>query len=247
MKTLLKPIFILILSGLFVFTLTAMSSTLPDTTIKTFQFNVDSASKNRAKFDFRVTEAGCIVGQIKTWSSSTGSGPTAQQLALILNESNKTGYYVRNDGSTSTGSPLWISYAVTAQEVSQVGTWSISVVNFTGYGTAAGTLQLETPPTFGPCEFQVALSRVKGQVELSWRHTGQFFRGSFLIERSSNGQTWNVVQTCTIRPSARTTAYTCTDSGLTSGQLYYYRACAVATGSRCGNINLTPTATVKVL
>ena len=225
--------------------LSAAGPASPTVKMQKFQFDIGSTYGDRNKFDFRVTKAGCILGQIKSWSRSGNTGPAAQELDLILNGSDRTGYYARNDGSRSSVSPLWVSYAVSSSEVGQVKTWTISVINFTGRGSATGSINVEFPPTQVPCELKAAVSRTRGRIDLSWRHTGKFFRGAFLVERSTNGANWRVVRACTKKPSSRQTSYSCSDTGLTSGGVYYYRACAVTTGSRCGRTNLTPAITVR--
>lgn len=193
-------------------------------------FQVGSTRGDRYTFDFKVSQAGCVMAKITGWSSSNRSTVPARELALILNGSNRPGYYARNDGPASTNAPLWISYAVSAQDIKSVGTWTVSVVNFTGSGTAQGTLSLEVPPTQIPCEFTALAGRTRGSVNLSWRHTGSSFTGAFLVERSINGLTWSTVKSCTKSTTGAT--YTCSDSGHISGAVYYYRACAIGSSLR---------------
>lgn len=227
---------------LIVITLTisaANSSALPKQQIR-LSFNVGSAYGDRDKFDFQVSKPGCILARVDSWSRSGNSGLAASELALILNGSDRSGYYSRSDGTASNIAPLWLSYAVSSSDVNKVGKWTISIINFTGRGTAKGFISLETPPTRVPCEFQAAVSRTRGQIDLNWRYTGRPFNGLFLVERSTNGRIWYTVPTCTIRPSTRSTSYSCTNTGLTSRTRYFYRACAVASGSQCGGTNVTP-------
>jgi hypothetical protein len=168
---------------------------------------------------------------------------------VIINGSDRTGYYARVDGSVSSVSPLWVSYAVVSTQVSRVKTWTVSVINFTKIGTAKGTLNLKYPPTQMPCELKVAPSRTKGQIDLSWIYTGKSFKGSFLVERSTDGKQWSVVRACkksSPTALAASTSYSCSDTGLKSSTAYYYRACAITSGSKCGTADMTPAISVKV-
>lgn len=72
----------------------------------------------------------------------------------------------------------------------------------------------------------------RGNVELAWNYGGKAFRGTFLVERSTNRTTWAPVTTCGLSYSIRRTSYICTDSKLTSGRGYYYRVCIPAAGSK---------------
>jgi hypothetical protein len=208
-----------------------------------FNFDVGSTFGDRDKFDFKVSESGCVLMQIKSWSRSGSSGSAASQLALILNGSDRTSNYARVDGSTTGIVPLWVSYAITSTQVSRVKTWTISVVNFTKSGTAKGTVYLEYPPTQMPCELKVASSRTKGQINLSWSYTGKSFKGYFLIERSTDGKQWSVVNGCKkSSPTSSTTTpikYSCSETGLKSSTTYYYRACANTSGVKCETTNPT--------
>lgn len=236
----LAPIILLVLA------LSAAGPASPAANFRTFDFNVGSAYGDRDIFRFTINESGCILAQIKPWSRSGTRGLAAEELALILNGSDRTGYYARNDGSASNVMPLWTSFAVSPSEVERVNIWTISVVNFTRRGTARGTIELEYPRTQIPCELIAAASQMRGRIDLSWRYTGRSFSGSFLIERSTNaGRTWNVVRACTESPTT-SSAYSCSDTGLTSGRTYYYRACAITSGSRCKTTNLTPPVMVRV-
>jgi hypothetical protein len=72
----------------------------------------------------------------------------------------------------------------------------------------------------------------RGEIDLRWIYGGKAFRGTFLVERSTNRTTWAPVTGCSLSYSMRTTSYTCTDSKLISRRAYYYRACIPATGSK---------------
>ena len=102
------------------------------------------------------------------------------------------------------------------------------------------------PSDWAPCQLTATASSFrKGGVNLSWRSNGIPFRGSFLVERSTNWRTWSVISTCQRTPTTATSYY-CSDTGLISGATYYYRACAVSSGVRCGRVNLTPVTSVTV-
>lgn len=214
----------------------------PHTASKSFNFDIGTTYSATDKFDLpKISEGGCILAQITSWSRSGNSGSPTSELALILTSTDIQGYYARADGKA----PLWISYAIATKDAERVKTWSISVANFTKAGTASGTLLVEYPATQIPCELKAAVSRTKGQVDITWKHTGKTFRGSFLVERSTDSKSWKVVSACT--KSATASSYSCSEKGLTSGRLYYYRACAVAAEAKlCGKENLTPPVSVKL-
>jgi hypothetical protein len=215
-----------------------------------FIFGLGAAYGDGQKFNLKVSEAGCILAQITSWSRLGTSGSAASQLAVIINGSDRTGYYARADGRVSSVSPLWVSYAIAPTQVNRVQTWTVSVFNFTKIGTARGMLNVKYPPTKMPCELKVAPSRTKGQIDLSWIYTGRSFKGSFLVERSSDGTRWSVVSACRISSpttSAASTSYSCSDTyaGLKSTTTYYYRACAITSGSKCETADVTPAISVK--
>jgi hypothetical protein len=210
-----------------------------------FSFDVSSAYSNKDAFKVPVTQAGCVLAQIKSWSPSSSRDTAASRLALMINGSDRTTAYAQQHGSASTIQPLWTSYAVAAADIKRVKTWTVSVSNFTRSGTAKGTVTVEYPPTRTPCELKVTASRTKGRVDLNWRYTGSSFRGFFLLERSSDGRTWSVVKGCTTSPTTKVTTYTCADTNLTSKTLYYYRACAISSGSKCGTTEATPAISVR--
>lgn len=123
-------------------TLIAAGPASPAASLQTFSFNVGSTFGDRDEFTFQINQAGCIVAEIRSWSRSGTRGSAAGQLALILNGSDRTGYYARHDGAA----PLRLSYFVSSSEVRRVRTWTISVVNFTKKGTAKGMINLVYPP-----------------------------------------------------------------------------------------------------
>jgi len=215
--------------------------------LQRYSFNIGSDYGNSQSFPFSVKEAGCILAQIKSWEPAETNTAAAEELALTLADADNPGYYARNDGGFSSLLPLWTSYAVSASEVTEVKVWEVSVSNYTkSGGTAKGMIILEMPPTQIPCELKAAIPRSKkGQIDLSWRYTGKRFNGSFLVERLIDGTSqWEVVSACTKRTTS--TDYSCSDTGLTRGDRYYYRACAVtSTSSECGRTNLTPPVSVR--
>lgn len=233
-----------ILSGL---TLIAADSNAPATTRDSFRFNLSSDyGDSDTSADFIVTQAGCILAQIPSWTAS-GSTQKAEELSLALYGPDPSGYYTRSDGSASSIVPLWTSYAVKSSEVGLRNKWRISVFNFSKIGTAQGTASLEYPPTQMPCEFRAAIprDRTSGKVVLSWRYTGMSFRDKFLVERSTNGRQWGVVRSCTKEFSSQSDDYVCADNGLTSGATYYYRACTTP-NTNCTGINATTTPSVSI-
>ena len=220
--------------------LSAAGPTLLIVDNKPFEVGPTRGDRDPLKID--IAQAGCILARVYPWPPST-QGSTAVKLALILNGSDIKGYYARSDGDTADTLPLWTSYAVSPSQVTEVEEWTLSIVNFTEGGEAQGTIRLEFPPTQVPCELKATVPQTRGQIDLSWRYTGNPFKGFFLIERSTDNRTWSLIRACTQAPS-RSTSYACSDTG-TSGTRYYYRVCAVTSGSRCGTTNLTPPVSVR--
>lgn len=215
----------------------------PPATKKSFTFDVGSAFGDSDNFSFTVTAAGCILAQVRPWAASTSGGTPASQLSLSLVGSDRSTYSQAN-GAASSVLPLWISFAASSSDVSKVKSWTISIGNFTRSGTARGTIDLEYPSTQAPCELKAAVSRTRGRVDLSWRYTAKAFKGSFFVERSTDGRTWGVVRACTKSPTS--VSYSCFDTNLRSGTRYYFRACAVTLGAKCGTTNVTPAVSVKL-
>jgi hypothetical protein len=216
----------------------------PTATPAIIPFSVGSDyGDSSSPYTFKVSQTGCILAQISDWSPIKTGGTPAKELALILNGSDRNGYYARSDGSASPGLPLWISYAVLPNDLNRINTWTISVFNLSGSGTAKGVIQLDSPSTRVPCELMAAISlKNKGTIDLSWRYTGPESTGFFLVERSETGRplSWVSITPCR-KPITASSDYICSDSGLTSGTRYYYRACWVASRtSSCGNADITP-------
>ncbi|MCB0209821.1 MAG: hypothetical protein KDJ52_10840 [Anaerolineae bacterium] len=113
-----------------------------------------------------------------------------------------------------------------------------TALSIAGYGAYS---QPPCPSTRPLCDFTGTVSRTtRGKVDLSWRYTESVSQGVFLIERSTDGQTWNLVITCKQSPTTAT-SYFCSDLGLRSGTTYYYRACTEKSliGTRCSPFNVT--------
>jgi hypothetical protein len=86
--------------------------------------------------------------------------------------------------------------------------------------------------TNGITNFRATAGTQRSQIKLAWTYTGKAFRGTFLVQRSNNRTTWAPITTCSLSYSSRTTAYSCTDTKLTSGRSYFYRVCIPTTGSK---------------
>ena len=102
-------------------------------TADTYPFSVSSTFGDCDIFDFTVNDIGTINGEA-TWTGN------AANLALILNGPGQVSYYAREDGT----SPLSLSYAVTAADLSKGTAWRLSIVNFGG-GDATGTVAITHP------------------------------------------------------------------------------------------------------
>jgi hypothetical protein len=200
-----------------------------------------SATTTSQKSSVSVPQAGCVVAQIKSWSAATTGTTAAAQLTLSITVGRRITQTV---GSATSLVPLWTSLAFTSSDLSSVksGTVTVSMASVRSR-SARGTVWIEFPPTQTPCEFKALPSTTRGRVNLSWRYTGNAFKGSFVVQRSSDGRTWSAVSACT--RSASSTSYSCTDTGLTSARTYYYRACAVTSGTTCGTASVTPPLSVN--
>lgn len=212
----------------------------PDATTSS-SFSLSSTTTGQ-KFSVAVSEAGCIVAQIKSWSAATTGTTAATQLTLNVAVSRRSS---RTSGSATSLVPLWTSLALTSSDLSGVrssGTITVSMLPSRS-SSARGTLWIEYPPSQTPCEFKALTSTTRGRVNLSWRYTGRSFKGSFLVQRSSDGRMWSAVSACA--RSASSDSYTCTDTGLTSARTYYYRACAVSSGTTCSSTAVTPPLSVR--
>jgi hypothetical protein len=217
-------------------------------TVQRYPFTLGSDYGASQSFQFSVREAGCVLARIEDWESLGTNTTPAEELALALADANSSSYYARNDGGFSELLPLWVSYAISSAEVNTIKAWKVSVSNYTkGGSTATGTLIVEIPPNQMPCEFRGAIPRLKkGQIDLSWRYTGKPFKGSFMVERLTQGASqWQVVSACTQFPTSKDD-FSCADTKVTSGIRYYYRACAAMLASiKCGLTNLTPPVSVR--
>lgn len=206
-------------------------------------FEVGAAFGERDAFSFEAGETGCILAWISLWEPSNSGENKADQLALILNGSDREKAYARVDGTASSALPLQLSYAVSSRDADRVNTWTISVVNFTERGTAQGKIRIEYPPADIPCEFR-AVSR-GGQANLSWRYARAPFSGDFFVERSNDGSSWSPVQSCQQAGSDSVT-YSCQDSDVQRGHRYYYRICASLDSTSCASNVAAPLIRVTV-
>lgn len=93
-------------------------------------------------------------------------------------------------------------------------------------------------------QFRAAPSRTRGRVDVSWKYSGKGFNGSFVVERATNGGAWRTVGACTQSVTGKG-SYGCSDTGLTSGTAYAYRACVAARDASCSTGATTKAAAVK--
>jgi len=232
------PIWLIITSII----LLASSNANPAFSKMTKDFSIDSSYGARTTIPITIKQEGCVWAQA-TWPASS----KAKTLALILNGPGSDSAYQRKDGK----SDVVLYYSVTASDVKKGTNWSISIANFSGR-TAKGQITIEYPPTQVPCELKAITSRTKGQIDLSWVYTGKSFKGSFLIERSTDNKTWSVISNCkksAPTSSSKTTLnnYSCADTGLSRNKTYYYRACSITSGSKCDvKKYITPATSVKI-
>ena len=93
-------------------------------------------------------------------------------------------------------------------------------------------------------QFRAVPSRTRGRIDVSWKYSGKGFNGSFVVERSTNGGAWRTLGACT-QSVAGKGSYSCSDTGLTSGTAYAYRACVAARDAACSAGTITKTVVVK--
>lgn len=211
-----------------------------------FPFNLDAQAGDAASFEFKIASPGCILAQIRPWTATTKDGTSVRRLDLAILGADREQPRQALTNSSSAVSPLWVSYAVFSGEAARVPSWTIRVTNPDGRGTARGIIKIEYPPTQMPCALTARASRPSG-VDLSWRHSGRPFSGSFLVERSTdNGKTWGPVSTCTLAVS-NNAAYACRDESATVTPQLLYRACAVTSGNVCAGSTVTPAVRVSTL
>lgn len=203
-------------------------------------FEVGATFGDRDTFDFRVGGSGCIVASIEAWSPAAAGDSKAPQLALILNGDDNEQAYARADGAAGRA-PLWMSFAVSAEEAGRVAIWTVSVVNFSKSGSAQGDVKIEYPPAQMPCEFK-AIAR-NGRVNLSWTNAGAPFDGNFVVERR-DGAAWSAVPGCA-QNAATGSRFTCADDQVRRGATYAYRVCATS-GDQCRSSGVLPPRAVTV-
>ncbi|MFO7634507.1 MAG: hypothetical protein R6W76_18300 [Caldilinea sp.] len=97
----------------------------------------------------------------------------------------------------------------------------------------------------GIVDFRASTSRVRGQVQLSWRYVGDPFDGDFVVERSANGGAWRHVADCSQPYDPDADIYRCRDEGLTSGSAYEYRACVGEAVYSCSGAPFAETDAIK--
>jgi hypothetical protein len=107
----------------------------------------------------------------------------------------------------------------------------------------AGLIQVQASNTI--TNFRAMASRTRGRIDLSWNYTGRSFSGQFVVERSSYGSSWRSVSACALKSTTGKTAYSCADTGLTSGTSYTYRACIASKGLACSASSATRPVTVR--
>lgn len=107
----------------------------------------------------------------------------------------------------------------------------------------AGLIQVQASNTI--TNFRAMASRTRGRIDLSWNYTGRSFSGYFVVERSSYGSSWRSVSACALNYTAGKAAYSCADTGLTSGTSYTYRACIASKGLACSASSATRPVTVR--
>jgi hypothetical protein len=97
----------------------------------------------------------------------------------------------------------------------------------------------------GIVDFRASTSRVRGQVQLSWRYVGDPFDGDFVVERSANGGAWRYVADCSQPYDPDAGIYRCRDEGLTSGSAYEYRVCVGEAVYSCSGAPFAETDAIK--
>lgn len=106
----------------------------------------------------------------------------------------------------------------------------------------------------GIVDFRATTSRVRGQIQLSWRYFGDDLDddlddglddGQFVVERSVNGGAWRFVADCALPFDANTEIYRCRDTGLYSGSSYAYRICVAQDIPSCAGALTVETEPIK--
>jgi len=100
----------------------------------TFPFDIDPRPGDRRTIELYLDRPGQL--------EITATWPSTINLAVILNGPGQTGYYARRNG----GSPQTISFTVNRELIEAGGSWSVSLVNFSGAGPATrGSLSISLP------------------------------------------------------------------------------------------------------
>jgi hypothetical protein len=98
----------------------------------------------------------------------------------------------------------------------------------------------------GIVDFRATTSRVRGQIQLSWRYLGDNVDGGgFVVERSTNGGAWRFVADCALPFDGDIDLYRCRDTGLYSGSSYAYRICIAQEVPACAGAVVVETEPVK--
>jgi hypothetical protein len=114
-------------------------------------FDLAAQAGIKESFNFKITAPGCILAQIRPWTSSQQDGARADRLQLSLHGEDRANAYAFISGSPSAAAPLWISYAAFRPDVNRVNSWTITVMTVNNRGTARGVVRIEYPPTQMPC------------------------------------------------------------------------------------------------
>jgi hypothetical protein len=98
----------------------------------------------------------------------------------------------------------------------------------------------------GIVDFRATISRMRGQIQLSWRYLGDDLDdGRFVVERSANGGAWRFVPDCALPFDDDTELYRCRDTGLYSGSSYAYRICVAQDVPSCAGASVVETEPIK--
>lgn len=97
----------------------------------------------------------------------------------------------------------------------------------------------------GIVDFSATTSRLRGQIQLSWRYIGAAFSGNFIVERSANGGAWRYAPDCALAYDPVQELYRCRDTGLPSGSTFVYRICIADRSTSCSGADIVEAPAVK--